>query len=144
MRLEDVARLFDAGLEHAVEPPRDETDPPLLAQRRGACVFLTADERCGIHPIRPLSCRAFPVQLSEDRTTLRFSNACPSWVEGRDAEARALLDSAFDAHEARRRELTLLRSRREDVRALGLLGPFPQRGASFEAILKRHTSGSKG
>jgi len=45
------------------------------------CPFLTADFRCGIHDIRPLDCRSFPVipVFGADGTlTFRFDNDCPS------------------------------------------------------------------
>lgn len=32
----------------------------LTDREDGACVFLTEDNRCQIHPVKPLQCRTFP------------------------------------------------------------------------------------
>jgi len=47
------------------------------------CPFLTTDEKCGIHEIRPLDCRSFPlipVFSMEGTVNFRVDSECPSAV----------------------------------------------------------------
>lgn len=56
------------------------------ASQRGPCIFLTrmtnGIERCGIHAIRPVACRVYPMSMRNDELTQRSDALCPagSWV----------------------------------------------------------------
>lgn len=136
-----MARLLDAGLDHAVEPSPDAAEPPRLRHRDGACVFLDSNERCSIYELRPISCRAYPYQVSEARDRVRYAGACPSWIDDPNDATEDLVKLALHAYEARRKDVILLETRRGELEELGVLGPFESNRPDFETVLERKKKG---
>jgi Fe-S-cluster containining protein len=147
LRLADVARLVDAGLGWAVaktqswEDDHYARDPALReheardSQRRfpslrrradGACVFLDEAERCAIHSIRPLACRAFPYRLDETRTRVHFSGRCASSrADGQAADVDEMVGAVLELYNAKVRDLVVLTHGRRELRRLGLSRYLP-------------------
>jgi len=59
--------------------------------RQGRCVFLDADERCGVYAARPLQCRTFPFWpelIRSGRWTRQARRLCEGVGRGREVGAR--------------------------------------------------------
>ena len=122
LTLRDVARLSDAGLGWAIARiggPDDRGPGVALKHRDGRCVFLDAEERCAVHPIRPLVCRGFPWQVSDDWSVLRYSRECQTHGR-RPADADAMAQAAVDTFNERIRDLLMIANGIDRLRALGL------------------------
>jgi len=76
----DISLLKQAGFAWAIATPRPNSDDvhPSLKQVDGRCAFLTSNNRCSIYPIRPLVCRAFPLQVAEGGQLIRYASSCHS------------------------------------------------------------------
>ena len=142
LRLADILRLREAGLDHAIEtrkPPftsqEIERSPhlstfqrdrayawfPMLRQKPdGTCVFYGEDGRCGIYEQRPMLCRSFPYQLDLERSELHYSERCPSRRQDPVA-AEALADAVAENFNHKIRDLILVHDFRPGLEKLGLL-----------------------
>lgn len=155
LRLQDMARLLDAGLGWAIvapgshdtkrmlelEGPGSARPFPVLARKAdGSCVFLDAHNRCSIHPIRPLTCRRFPYVISDDLVQIGYSQSCPSWRHGNDAECQALEQASVDSYNARVQDLWTLAFAPALLERLGLAAHLP--GLHFARVLRRHRHAS--
>lgn len=111
-----------------------------LEWRRGHCIFLGADDRCGIYEHRPVTCRSHPfnVTLSDtgavERVSLSRVVRCEYELDGRVTRRELIAvdrwnDRDSGAYQAkverwnRRRDGD--RSERAFLRYLGLLEPAP-------------------
>lgn len=105
-------------------------------RRGGACMFLGADNRCGVYTHRPLVCRQHPftVQMSDTGAVERMSMSrvveCPAEWDGRTtrrehAQLERWGERETDAYLTRvetwNRRRTIRRSPREFLRFVGLL-----------------------
>jgi Fe-S-cluster containining protein len=114
--LVDIARLRDAGLSWAIADAAEGT-LPTLKQPGGRCAFLDEHARCAIYPIRPHVCRAFPYQVDDAATEVRYSRACPSVSADRDEAAAAhMIDDAVTRYRQRAADKLLLQRPPEAVR----------------------------
>jgi Fe-S-cluster containining protein len=101
LRLSDVRRLHDAGFGWAIATlmphpsAKKHTNYPSLKQMDGRCVFLDDEDRCSIYPIRPWVCRAFPFQVADDGTFIRYASTC-----GSQRRAKNPLETAHMAESA--------------------------------------------
>jgi Fe-S-cluster containining protein len=146
LRLSDLARLIDAGLEHAIDvapvtPPETyarfpelkahearETNRrfPALKQREdGRCVFLDDEQRCGIYVLRPLRCRRFPYRVSDDKTRVTYASRCQSRRAGSAAERVELFRAAVDNYNEKLKDLLLLEHGRPALERLGIARYLP-------------------
>ncbi|MCC6809809.1 MAG: YkgJ family cysteine cluster protein [Deltaproteobacteria bacterium] len=128
LRLDDVARLIDAGHRHAITE-----EQTLKKNSDGTCVFLDANIRCTIYDDRPLVCRRFPYFV-DDRTTLRYASTCRSHTENA-AAASDHKAAAIASYNARVDDLVLIRRRTKDLSELGLIAPSSK--DRFEAARRR-------
>lgn len=62
-----------AFIETETELSPDRTGLILKSCADGACVYLTADNRCRIHPVKPDKCRTFPYTWTNPDS----SKVCP-------------------------------------------------------------------
>ncbi len=143
LRLPDIARLVDGGLEWAIERPRPSARASLYAEhpdlaeaesldsfRRfpvlgqtdsGYCVFLDPEGRCAIYPLRPLACRRFPYRVGEDRRTVTYATGCRyPRADGSAAEVEALVSVAVEHYNQKIRDLVMLEAGLELLARLGL------------------------
>lgn len=142
LRLSDIARLVDAGLEHAIAPPSEGSADagvaaletldaqrrfPTLRRRDGdACVFLDDDERCAIHPIRPLACRAYPLLLEPAEGRVRWASGCRSFTTGAsEHERRAAVAATLRAYHEKVSDLVVLTHGRRELERVGLARHLP-------------------
>lgn len=147
LRFRDLARLVDAGLEHAIAterpaPPaaraartwaRREADasifgqafPVLARDRTGTCVLLSTERTCGAWPRWPLSCARYPYALDLQSRVVFWAKGCGSSriLPGGEAppRVRALLRAVVDAYNERLRDVILLAVARPELAELGLL-----------------------
>ena len=114
--LADIARLRDAGLGWAIADA-DASALPTLKQPGGRCAFLDDHDRCAVYPIRPYVCRAFPYQLDDDATEVRYSRACTSVADDPDEAAAAqMIDHAVTRFRQRAADKLLMQRPPEAVR----------------------------
>jgi Fe-S-cluster containining protein len=144
LRLEDIARLADAGLEWAISTQKPEYSEELVAEypslreierldsyrlfpvlkrkEDGTCVFLDEAGRCSIHPIRPLRCRRFPYRIDDELKSITYSSGCRfPRPDGTPEQMRELAQAAVDTYNAKLRDLVMLEYVREDLERLDLL-----------------------
>lgn len=138
LRLADVARLFDRGLAHAVVEPRallarfpsiapalgalllrDSFTRAFALDKRddGTCVFFEGG-RCAIHDVKPLACRAFPLQVDDDRAGVRFASSCESERAASPDEDATQLTHAIASYHAKVDDVVTRAYARDDVRDL--------------------------
>ena len=126
LRLLDVARLVDAGLEEAIAIDDGQNDLPattirvlrdkahldtwkyfpfLRKRKDGSCIFFEKGA-CKAYEHRPLQCRAFPYQVDDDATKIRWASFCQSMQrrEGTSDES-AELNAARDSYHEKLRDL---------------------------------------
>jgi Fe-S-cluster containining protein len=142
LRLSDIARLLDAGLGEAIDPDARWTDedyardpalrqlealdsqrrfPKLRRDETGRCVFLDDEQRCAVHAIRPLVCRAFPYRLAPELDRVHFSNRCASWRDdGEERERDEMTAAVLEMYNAKVRDLVVLEHGRRELDALGI------------------------
>jgi Fe-S-cluster containining protein len=142
LRLDDVARLRDAGLGHALlypEPGRLALyrEPTLAKKPDGTCVFFGADGRCEIYALRPIVCRRFPYAIAQDAKTLSYSTSCRASLPGDAAMRRDLRAAALDSYNARIFDRMLVRRARRALVALGLIGSSGR--DRFNEVLHKRT-----
>ncbi len=140
LRLEDIARLKDAGLDTAIVPaegPKANAlyrEPTLRRDSRGVCVFLDEHQRCTIYELRPIVCRRFPYYVADDVHALRYAESCRSRVVGRSDELRA---AAVDSYNQRLSDYLLVQNARSALVRLGLLEDARNSGEAFRATLTK-------
>lgn len=88
----EAARIASVPNRHGVAPIVRSASGAVLAQVDGACVFLEADGRCGVHAqlghdAKPVPCRRFPFAVMADdaRRYVRASFVCPTVQAARGA-----------------------------------------------------------
>ena len=146
LRLEDIARLLDAGLESAISTGKPVYSEELLAEypslrtienldsyrffpvlRRkpdGTCVFLDDNGRCSIYEIRPLRCRRFPYRLDDALSGIVYSSGCQyPRRDGSPDEVRNLAQAAVDTYNAKIRDVVMLEYARPELERLEI-APF--------------------
>ena len=146
LRLSDVARLVDAGLEAGIDkaprtPPEAYARFPRLAEfealetnRRfpalrqrpdGTCWFLGEDRRCTIYALRPLRCRRFPYALSEDKARVTYARRCQSRRPGAPEARAALVRAVAENYNEKLKDLLLLEHGRPALERLGIARHLP-------------------
>jgi len=147
LRLLDIARLADAGLESHITTTRpqftlteldqkpalrDRVDSdlwrwfPVLAQDPSAtCTLLDEQLRCRAHPAWPLSCARFPYSVNLAARTIFYAPSCQSTrtVQSDEvgAPVRRLVEAAVAGYNEQIRDLVLLHVARAELEQLGLL-----------------------
>lgn len=143
LRLLDVARLRDAGLEHAIassdpkDAPNDEVRAaiekvqhldtwhrfPMLQKRSdGRCVLLDEHGRCSAYDARPLQCRAFPFLLANDLRSVSWAESCRFMRHDGTASERAWSRrAAFDSYHEKLKDLLTLLHASDVIEERGLL-----------------------
>lgn len=142
LRLLDIARLIDAGLEDAIvssaaeHAESDETWEailevehldswrrfPMIRKRSdGRCALLDDEGRCSAYEARPLQCRAFPFLVGSDLASVRWAGFCRSFADdGSDDERSAALAAALESFHAKQRDLVSLAHGWDVLEELGL------------------------
>lgn len=166
LRLVDIARMVDAGLDWAlvavdgaarelvyVDHPElraaEQRDAfrffPVLKQIDKHCVFYERQNgRCAIHPLRPLACRAYPYRLSDDLDAIRTSTGCKSRrLDGTSEEMAALADAVVNNYDQKLRDHIMLDQARPVLKELGLLDLLPSaaQAPAFAEVLRRVQDG---
>ncbi|MBN2361398.1 MAG: YkgJ family cysteine cluster protein, partial [Deltaproteobacteria bacterium] len=147
LRLLDVARLVDVGLESHISRERPQFtvaeldgnpalrdrvasdlwrwSPVLTQDRTATCTLLDANLGCRAYPAWPLSCARFPYSVNFAAGTIFYAPSCRSTrIAQRDeapAPARALVVAAVDCYNEQIRDLVLLHVARAELEQLGLL-----------------------
>lgn len=153
LRLIDVARLVDAGLERYVVRgaptaagddatwARREADgsvfrrafPILARDRTGTCALLTEDRLCGAHPAWPLSCARYPYALDLLGRSVFYAKGCGSRELLPYADAaprvRRLVEAVVEGYNERVKDVVLVHVARRDLADLDLA-----RHVSFDEI----------
>jgi Fe-S-cluster containining protein len=132
----DQSRLTEAGFAWSIAPVRAHSDDlyPSLKQIDGRCAFLTHDNRCSIYRIRPLVCRAFPLQVAEGGERIRFASTCASRRTSSDGDHEALNQMAASAI----RSFSQKKQDRVENEKRLILEPAP--GRSFSDVLREKTT----
>lgn len=166
LRLIDIARLVDAGHQqavarvdrparraiHTLHPALEAAESkdsfryfPVLRQKvDGTCVFLTAQQRCGVYAIRPLACRAFPYLLNDDLKSVRFAEgACSTPApESHSTTLRSLTAAVAAQFDAKVRDLMAVHHLPAALARLGLVrflrAPFLRRKKNENSNFATH------
>ena len=147
LRLADVARLADASFGWAMtrsDPARraavyhdhpaleaaERLDTfcrfPVLRHTGDRCVFLDEAGRCAIYPLRPLSCRGYPLRIGPGRDSVHYSEVCkPRRTDASARDSAALIDAAIDHYNAKVRDLVTLEQAGDALRRLGFEAYLP-------------------
>lgn len=85
-----------------------------LKQRNGACLFLTEEGRCAVHPARPADCRQYPfdvigTEAEREIRLLPLADWCEREMDGDNAEAEVV-----ESDRARWAELSAYQARVAD------------------------------
>jgi Fe-S-cluster containining protein len=150
LRLRDLEILKLAGLDWAIAPAtNEESQFPSLKQIDGRCVFLRTDKRCAVYAIRPLVCRAFPLQVSDDDTTrIRYSSACKSRQStSQDDELEPLASFAIENFEQKETDKYVVQNTPDIIEKMGLLRfvrgflATKSYGKNFDQVLSQKKEG---
>ena len=145
LRLSDIARLKDAGLDAAIthEGKREiassdswaalelswsvfaKTFPVLKRDSTNTCVLLNASLECSAYPNWPLSCARYPYALDALRGEVFFAKGCGSrrmvTLDDPPDSIRRLVDATVRAYNERLRDMILLHTAFDELYDLGLL-----------------------
>lgn len=150
LRLQDIARLYDAGLQDAIAPsdtaplPPErakswaqrnldaslfrQTFPVLKRDETGTCSLLTPDRQCGAWPAWPLSCARYPYAVDVEHNVLFLAKGCQSHRRMSRDDApdsiRRLIDAAVESYNARVKDVILLHCALDELDRIGLLAPL--------------------
>ncbi len=155
LRLVDIARLMDAGLESGIAnvdfsarrtiyskyPQLELAESkdsfrlfPVLRQKEdGTCFFLSNSKRCDIYEHRPLACRAFPYLLSEDLKSIHFARGgCSNGVAADDSSlVQKLVGSVVEHFNSKVSDLIAIEESSAEIERIGL-GEY-LRGSQFRS-----------
>lgn len=145
LRLIDIARLLDAGLEEAINLDNQSFKKdayfkehrndfrhlnsdswnlfPVLRRVNNICPYLDTKKRCTIYEHRPLTCRRFPYVIAENKKNLLFSKKCHQTKKEGNQESTAqkiLLNSAVDSYNEKIKDLILIYYAREELQKIDL------------------------
>jgi Fe-S-cluster containining protein len=144
LRLTDIARLMDAGLEEYIDKDNKvniereilEKHPgitrniqsdtwrkfPVLKRVNDICPLLSKDKKCTIYNVRPLTCRRYPYMLMDNMKEVRFSRHCinPKTIKDLDVYAREHFDSAIASYNEKVKDLILIHHARKELAELGI------------------------
>lgn len=146
LRLADIARLIDAGLQDYMTFRRplplhgvswaakeahwsvfSESFPILKRDKTGTCELLSPERTCNAYPHWPLSCARYPYALDVLRKRLFLAQGCSShrFVDIDDApgKVKGLVQSAIRSYNERIRDIILLHVALSELLDLGF-GPY--------------------
>lgn len=147
LRLQDIARLVDAGLQDAIvfadtaPLPQERakswaqrnldaslfrhTFPVLKRDDTGTCSLLTPERHCGAWPAWPLSCARYPYSVDVEHNVLFLAKGCESHKRMSRDDApdsiRRLIDAAIESYNARVKDVILLHCALDELDRIGLV-----------------------
>lgn len=150
----DLARLLDAGLEHAIQKgPHagvNPSPPKLPAQRQSeeslffqafpilkrdktqTCSLLQDNLTCGAFPAWPMSCERYPFAVNLENRTVFWAKGCTSLQTVYEPETlvrgRQLFHAALETYNQRIRDVVLLHVAMPELHRMGLLDYLTLRG----------------
>ena len=142
LRLIDIARLIDLGLQEAItleKPPRDVFKMtkarrnffkselwkrfPILKQKEdGSCYFLDEQNRCVIYDYAPLICKKFPFTLSQDKKEIFYSPKCKTYsisIANKD-KFYEHINAVIEHYNEMIKDLVLIYHAKKELKYLGL------------------------
>ena len=143
LRLVDIARLLDAGLEDAIDMDNQsfKNDPyfqkekkalkylnndnwnlfPVLKRVNNICPYRDQDNHCTIYEHRPITCRRFPYIITQNKKNIVFSKKCYSTKkEDNPPKQKELLQAALDSYNEKIKDLILIHYAQEELQKIEL------------------------
>jgi len=144
LRLSDIARLVDAGLEDYIVRPRlaasprqlsqhllsnkngfDQMFPTLLRDESGTCSLLGKNLSCQAYPNWPISCARYPYALDVVRHIVFFAGGCKYRKKAPSdpravSKARYLAHAAVECYNERIKDIIMLSFAEKELTELGL------------------------
>lgn len=146
LRLTDIARLIDAGLENHITFRRPlplhnvswaaqeanwsvfaESFPILKRDKTGTCTLLSEHRSCNAYPDWPLSCARYPYALDVLRKRMFLAQGCTSHrfvnIDDAPGKVKDLVHATLRGYNERVKDIIMLHVALPELLALGF-GPY--------------------